>query len=91
MSDPGHLPFPDRSVDVVLSVLRLRTLPAGDRAVACREIARVLGPGGTAVLADHRGAESCARVLRDTGTDVRARRAPLSAVHGPVGVVVARR
>jgi ubiquinone/menaquinone biosynthesis C-methylase UbiE len=43
-SDVEHLPFPDASFDVVLSVEVLRYLPSPARSIA--EMARVLKPGG---------------------------------------------
>lgn len=51
--------FEDESFDLVLSNLCLHNIPnAKGRATACREIARVLRPGGTAILSDflHNGA-----------------------------------
>ena len=51
--DARKLSFPDASFDVVLSNLCIHNIPASDgRAQACREIARVLKPGGTALISD---------------------------------------
>jgi arsenite methyltransferase len=51
--DARKLSFPDASFDVVLSNLCIHNIPeAKDRAQACREIARVLKPGGTALISD---------------------------------------
>ena len=54
-ADMRRLPFEDNSFDVVLSRAAIHNLysPA-DRATAIREIARVLRPGGRAVIADIR-------------------------------------
>ena len=51
--DARKLSFPDASFDVVLSNLCIHNIPAAEgRAQACREIARVLKPGGTALISD---------------------------------------
>lgn len=52
-NDARKLSFPDASFDVVLSNLCIHNIPDVDgRAQACREIARVLKPGGTALISD---------------------------------------
>jgi SAM-dependent methyltransferase len=51
--DARKLSFPDSSFDVVVSNLCIHNIPdAEGRAQACREIARVLKPGGTALISD---------------------------------------
>ena len=51
--DARKLSFPDATFDVVLSNLCIHNIPdAEGRAQACREIARVLKPGGTALISD---------------------------------------
>lgn len=51
--DARKLSFPDASFDVVLSNLCIHNIPDQEgRAQACREIARVLKPGGTALISD---------------------------------------
>ncbi|MGB8129525.1 MAG: class I SAM-dependent methyltransferase [Candidatus Angelobacter sp.] len=51
--DARKLNFPDASFDVILSNLCLHNIPQVEgRAQACREIARVLKPGGTALISD---------------------------------------
>lgn len=51
--DMRQMSFPDASFDVVLSNLAIHNIPdAGGRAKACAEIARVLKPGGTALVSD---------------------------------------
>jgi arsenite methyltransferase len=48
-----HIPFADNSFDYVLSNLCIHNISTDKgRAAACREIARVLKPGGTALIAD---------------------------------------
>jgi len=54
-ADMRALPFPDRSFDVVVSCAAIHNLSAAtDRAAAIREIARVLAPGGQALIDDIR-------------------------------------
>jgi ubiquinone/menaquinone biosynthesis C-methylase UbiE len=51
--DARKLSIPDASFDVILSNLCIHNIPAAEgRAQACREIARVLKPGGTALISD---------------------------------------
>lgn len=54
-ADMRKLPFPDASIDVVVSRAAIHNLyAAADRIAAIKEIARVLRPGGQAVIADIR-------------------------------------
>jgi hypothetical protein len=54
-ADMRQLPFPDRTFDVVVSCAAIHNLySAADRDKAIREIARVLKPGGRAVIDDIR-------------------------------------
>lgn len=51
--DARELNFPDQTFDVVLSNLCIHNIPSREgRAQACREIARVLKPGGKALISD---------------------------------------
>lgn len=51
--DARRLSFPDATFDVVLSNLCIHNIPGAEgREQACREIARVLKPGGTALISD---------------------------------------
>ena len=51
--DARKLSFPDASFDVILSNLCIHNIPQAEgRAQACREIARVLKPGGVALISD---------------------------------------
>ena len=51
--DARKLSFPDSTFDVVLSNLCIHNIPDQQgRAQTCREIARVLKPGGTALISD---------------------------------------
>jgi ubiquinone/menaquinone biosynthesis C-methylase UbiE len=49
--DGEHLPFPDQSMDTALLTFTLCSLPDPER--ACREIFRVLVPGGSVVYVEH--------------------------------------
>jgi arsenite methyltransferase len=70
--DARKLPFPDRTFDVVLSSWALHNIYEREqRAVAVREIARVLKPGGRVALADIRHANEYLEVLRTAGLDAR--------------------
>ena len=54
-ADMRELPFPDASFDAVLSRAAIHNLDrAPDRAAAVREVARVLRPGGLALIDDIR-------------------------------------
>jgi len=48
LADADHLPFTDGSFDVVVSVTLLQNMP--DPAATARDVARVLRPGGRALL-----------------------------------------
>ncbi len=47
-----RMPFPDDGFDFVFSILVLHHLPEEIKAHACRELFRVLRPGGRAIIAD---------------------------------------
>lgn len=47
---PGPLPLPDRSFDVVFAIAVLHHLPAPINDAACRELFRLLRPGGRAIV-----------------------------------------
>lgn len=64
--------LPDASFDVVLSNLCLHNLPSReDRDQACREIARILKPGGVAVISDFVKTGQYTAVFRAEGLQVR--------------------
>src|SRR5215471_7269415 len=72
-ADMRKLPFPDRSFDVVVSCAAIHNLyNAPDSAKAILEIARVLRPGGQAVIDDIRHGQEYARTfVRNGCADVR--------------------
>jgi arsenite methyltransferase len=70
--DARTIPFADASFDVVLSSWALHNIyDPEQRAVAVREIARVLKPGGRAALVDIRYTTQYAEVLTAAGLDTR--------------------
>jgi len=72
--DATRMSFPDATFDVVLSNLCIHNIPTREgRAKACREIVRVLKPGGTALISDFIHLGEYADVFRQAGA--RAERA----------------
>jgi SAM-dependent methyltransferase len=70
--DTTRLSFPDATFDVALSLLCLHNIePKTDQAVACKEIARVVKPGGRVVIGDYVPTHAYAQALREAGLDVR--------------------
>jgi ubiquinone/menaquinone biosynthesis C-methylase UbiE len=69
--DARKLDFPDASVDVVASVFCIHNIePEADRVVTCQEIARVLKPGGVALIADFPGAAPYVDAFREAALTV---------------------
>lgn len=91
-ADARHLPFADASFEVVLSNLCLHNIASAEgRAQACREIARVLRPGGRAVLSDFRHNGEYVRALQAAGCTVQRGFPRLFDTFPPLTVLVARR
>lgn len=66
--DARHPPFLDGVFDAVVSSLTPHDIgAAADRALAVREVARVLRPGGRVALLDFQYTDEYKRVLRDCG------------------------
>jgi len=81
-ADMRQLPFPDGSFDVILSRAAIHNLyKPEERAQAVREIARVLRPGGRALIADirHHG-EYAATFAQQGCTDLRRLDSPLASL-----------
>ena len=90
--DARQLDFPEHSFDVVLSNLCLHNIPsAADRERACREIARVLAPGGVALISDFRHTNDYERVLRAAGLETRRSVPHFLTTFPPLRVVEATR
>lgn len=69
--DATQMKFPDGSFDVVLSNLCIHNIPSREgRDKACREIARVLKSGGTAVISDFIKTREYERQFVDAGLKI---------------------
>lgn len=69
--DARKLSFPDASFDVILSNLCIHNIPEAEgRAQACREIARVLKPGGTALISDFINTGAYQKIFESCGLKV---------------------
>jgi arsenite methyltransferase len=69
--DARKLSFPDASFDIILSNLCIHNIPGAEgRDQACREIARVLKPGGTALISDFINTSSYKKTLAASGLRV---------------------
>jgi SAM-dependent methyltransferase len=81
-ADMRELPFPEATIDVVVSSAAIHNLYASaDRAKAIREIVRVLKPGGQALIDDIRHGAEYAATLRTAGcVDVRRVGSPAAAI-----------
>ena len=70
--DATKMSFPDATFDVILSNVCLHNIPTREgRAKACREIVRVLKPGGVALISDFIHLGEYAAVFRATGATVK--------------------
>lgn len=90
--DAVKMSFPDASFDVVVSNLCLHNIEDGaNRRRAVGEIARVLKPGGKAILSDFKKTGEYARVLREAGLETRRRWPNLLTTFPPLTIVTARK
>lgn len=70
-ADARKLPFADASFDVIFSLLCLHNIhDAAGKSAACREIARVLKPGGVALVGDYVGTSDYAAAFVQAGLRV---------------------
>ena len=70
-ADARALPLPDATIDCVLSLLCLHNIEgAAAQAQACREIARVLKPGGLVLIGDYVPTKSYALALCAAGLQI---------------------
>jgi arsenite methyltransferase len=83
--------FPDASFDVVVSNLCLHNIRGADRGRACAEIARVLKPGGVAVISDLMFVRTYAAAFRAAGLSTKIDGPYLLDVFPPQNIVVARK
>ncbi len=88
----ARMGFVDASFDVVVSNLCLHNIYDGPtREQAVREIARVLRPGGVALLSDYKRTGEYARQLKLLGCDVSMRWGSWLTTFPPLRVVIARK
>jgi len=84
--------FPDASFDLVVSNLCLHNIyDKVTRGHALAEIARVLKPGGLALLSDYKLTGEYAAVLREMGFGVEMRWGSFATTFPPLRVVIARK
>jgi arsenite methyltransferase len=87
-ADARALKVPDDSVDVVFSVLCLHNISgAAGRSQACREIARVLRPGGVAMIADFKATRRYTKYFRAAGMRVSGPDRVLRRALAPIAVI----
>ena len=87
-----QMPFENATFDVIVSNLCLHNIydkPTRQRALA--EIARVLKPGGLALLSDYKLTVEYAGQLRELGFDVRLQWGSFATTFPPLRIVIARR
>jgi ubiquinone/menaquinone biosynthesis C-methylase UbiE len=86
-----QMSFPDASFDGVLSNMCLHNIePEGQRNLACEEIARVLKPGGVALISDYKNTQRYAQVFESVGIQVSRKLYPFD-TFPPVFVVFAKK
>ena len=87
-----EITFPDNTFDVIVSNLCLHNIYNRDqRSEALKQIARVLKPGGVALLSDYKHTREYTRTLRALGLAVTRRRGNLLATFPPLPIVIARK
>jgi arsenite methyltransferase len=88
--DCRSMSFPDGTFDVVLSNLCIHNIPtAAGRAKACQEIARVLKPGGTALISDYTSVDEYVSAFREAGCAAKV--SPKVNFFPPLRIVTVRR
>jgi SAM-dependent methyltransferase len=90
--DARQMSFPDGSFDVVLSNLCLHNIYQQEgRAKACREIARVLKPGGVAVISDYKHVREYAEQFTQAGLAVQLFPLDWTGTFPPLRILAARK
>lgn len=88
----AEMPFQDASFDVIVSNLCLHNIyDKPSRQAALGHIARVLRPGGVALLSDYKKTGEYADVLQKFGLQVEKKRKGMLTTFPPLTVVVARK
>ena len=91
-SDIRRTSLPDGSFDVVLSLLCLHNIDdSGERLNACREIARVLKPGGRVVVGDYIPTGGYAKAFATAGLKVESSRSHIVDALGLMWIVSAQK
>jgi arsenite methyltransferase len=84
-----NMSFADESFDVILSNLCLHNIyDKPTRLKACREIVRLLKPGGTAIISDYKLTGEYAEVIRNAGLRVERRFPNLLTTYPPLRIVL---
>ena len=93
VSKPAQeMPFPDASFNVIVSNLCLHNIyDAPIRRHALHQIARVLKPGGFALISDYKHTAEYARELGYAGLIVKRKRGSFLTTFPPLTVVIARK
>jgi arsenite methyltransferase len=82
--------FADNSFDVILSNLCLHNIyDKPTRLKACNEIARVLKPGGVAIISDYKLTGEYANAMRNSGLRVERKMPNLLTTYPPLRILVA--
>lgn len=90
--DATKMSFPDGTFDVVVSNVCLHNIPTRQgRDVACREIVRVLRPGGRAVISDYIKTAQYAEVFAKAGCTVERTGLSAFTTFPPLRIVIARK
>ena len=88
--DASDIAFVDNSFDAIFCLGGLDTVESPEaRELAYGEIARVLKPRGTAIIAGFSTAESCAKALQAAGLKVDGPRSYANAAYTPLSIVKA--
>ena len=93
VSKPAQeMPFSDASFDLVVSNLCLHNIyDRSTRRLAIEHIARVLKPGGVAIISDYKRTREYANQLKELRFTVETRRGSLITTFPPLTVVLARK
>jgi arsenite methyltransferase len=82
--DAQKMPFPDSHFDAIFSNLCIHNIPTKEgRDKACREIVRVLKPGGNAIIADIIHLKEYAGIFHSEGMNAKILRAPFFEISTP--------
>ncbi|SRR5579872_1804174 len=87
-----NMPFANESFDVILSNLCLHNIyDKPTRLKACREIVRVLKPGGVAIISDYKLTGEYAATMRNAGLRVERKLPNLLTTYPPLRILLAHK